>query len=260
VLYHVPERVSSTRRSGFELVEQAAGRLDGTAAEAPLSPISDPVSRTDVIVDRIRRAILRGDLQPGQSLVERELASMLGVSKTPIREALRTLAATGLVTVVPFRGTTVRECDSEFVRSIYEVRILLEPEAVRRAVSAQTPERVVEAREILREAGAAGRSEDYASLTLLNRRFHRMLYAPCDNVFLRAVLDGVSDQVALIAIQGWRRRGTWGDEATQHDAILEAVEAGNAKETARRLRRHIDESLKRLLEELPDPQVDGRRG
>src|SRR5215510_8322194 len=94
---------------------------------SPLAPVADPVSRTDLIHDELRSAILRGDLRPGTPLVERELAERLGVSKTPVREALKILAQRGLVTLSTFKGAQVREVDAPLARSIYEVRLLLEP-------------------------------------------------------------------------------------------------------------------------------------
>jgi DNA-binding GntR family transcriptional regulator len=236
------------------VTERAVAKAEGETIP-PLSAL-DSLSRTDVIADRIRTAILRGDFQPGQALVERDLAAMLGVSKTPIREALRMLASSGLVTTVPFRGVTVRETDSDLARAIYEVRLLLEPAAAERALPAQSADRILEARSILREAAAAGRAEDYASLTLLNRRFHRFLYDKCGNPVLCSVLDGVHDQVALITTHGWRRRSTWAEEAEQHNSILDAVETRDPDATRERLRRHIDESLRRLVEVLSDaPQL-----
>src|ERR1700733_11127066 len=100
--------------------------LSGSVGAIPL--------RTAAVLDAIKRAILAGELRPGQSLVEAELAQRLGVSKTPVREALKTLAGAGLVTMSPYRGATVRAIDVGTARAIYDMRLLLEPEAVRRAV------------------------------------------------------------------------------------------------------------------------------
>src|SRR5580692_7750934 len=91
-------------------------------------------SRTEAVLDAIKHAILAGELRPGQSLVETELAQLLGVSKTPVREALKTLAGAGLVTMSAYRGATVRAIDPASAAAIYDLRLLLEPEAVRRAV------------------------------------------------------------------------------------------------------------------------------
>ena len=91
-------------------------------------------SRSEAVLSAIRHAILAGELRPGQSLVEAELAQRLGVSKTPVREALKTLAGAGLVTMSAYRGATVRSIDETAAAAIYDLRLLVEPEAVRRAV------------------------------------------------------------------------------------------------------------------------------
>jgi DNA-binding GntR family transcriptional regulator len=101
--------------------------LDGSAGAIP--------SRTLAVLGAIKHAILAGELRPGQSLVETDLAQVLGVSKTPVREALKTLAGAGLVTMSPYRGAAVRTVDDDLARSVYDMRLLLEPEAVRRSVA-----------------------------------------------------------------------------------------------------------------------------
>src|SRR5215469_2168491 len=93
-------------------------------------------SRTVAVLDAIKHAILSGELKPGQSLVETDLAQVLGVSKTPVREALKTLAGAGLVTMHPYKGAVVRAVDDEMARYVYDLRLLLEPEALGRAVTA----------------------------------------------------------------------------------------------------------------------------
>src|SRR5882672_5395212 len=93
-----------------------------------------PASRTDFVLEWIKAGILSGKLRPGQALVEAELAVALVVSKTPVREALKTLAGSGLVVMSPYKGASVRIVDAELARAVYEVRAVMEPEAVRRAV------------------------------------------------------------------------------------------------------------------------------
>ena len=112
------------------MIPPARSFLNGSTGAAP--------SRTEAVLDAIKHAILAGELRPGQGLVETELAQLLGVSKTPVREALKTLAGAGLVTMSPYRGATVRAIDPASAAAIYDLRLLLEPEAVRRAVLAGT--------------------------------------------------------------------------------------------------------------------------
>src|SRR5947208_14658698 len=81
-------------------------------------------SRTVAVLDAIKHAILSGELKPGQALVETDLAEVLGVSKTPVREALKTLAGAGLVTMNPYKGAAVRVVDDEQARHVYDARLL----------------------------------------------------------------------------------------------------------------------------------------
>jgi DNA-binding GntR family transcriptional regulator len=198
-----------------------------------------------VVLDAIKHAILTGELRPGQGLVEADLAAVLGVSKTPVREALKTLAGAGLVTMSPYKGATVRTVDDDLVRSVYDLRLLLEPEAVRRAVARGGT--WDEARQALERSGHAA---DQADRSLANRDFHRGLYLGCGNTLLISVLDGLRDQTALVSAAAWQRAPTWADEAAEHRAILAAAVAGDAGTAAHRLKHHIESFLTRNFPSL----------
>src|SRR2546430_1147064 len=157
-----------------------------------------PASRTDFVLETIKAGILSGELRPGQALVEAELATSLEVSKTPVREALKTLAGSGLVVMSPYKGASVRIVDAELARAVYEVRAVMEPEAVRRAVTHGAD---FEAAALaLKEAAA---EPDPARISLINRRFHPLLYTRCGNALIVGHLDGLREQTALDTIAGW---------------------------------------------------------
>jgi DNA-binding GntR family transcriptional regulator len=214
-------------------------------------------SRTVAVLDAIKHAILTGELRPGQSLVETDLAAALGVSKTPVREALKTLAGAGLVTMSPYRGAVVRMVDDEHARHIYDLRLLLEPEALGRAIAVGHDWRA--ARLALERAAGAG---DQAERSLANRDFHRELYAGCRNPLLTGVLDDLRDQTALVSAAAWRRDPaangepagsrpaaqpipSWEREAEEHMAVLSAAEAGDVRLAAGLLRDHIESFVRR---------------
>src|SRR5256885_16188532 len=92
-------------------------------------------SRSEAVLEAIKHEILTGELKPGQALVETELAARLGVSKTPVREAFKTLAGTGLIVMSTYKGASVREIDRSHARCIYDMRLLLEPVAAMRALA-----------------------------------------------------------------------------------------------------------------------------
>jgi DNA-binding GntR family transcriptional regulator len=221
-----------------------------TEAFAALQPINTAPARADLIAEELRRAILRGDLTPGAPLVERDLAAALSVSKTPVREAIKTLVAKGLIEVSPYRGAVVRRVSVELAADVYGVRILLEPEAVHAAALRQPASHLKEAARALKAAEEAARRRDFSMMALYNRDFHQALAAASGNPVLANVLAGLQDQTALVATQGWRRRDTWGEEALEHEGVLQAVRDGDAVSAADLMRNHIQGALARLTTEL----------
>jgi DNA-binding GntR family transcriptional regulator len=222
------------------IVPPARRFLNGSTGAAP--------SRTEAVLGAIKHAILAGELRPGQGLVETELAQLLGVSKTPVREALKTLAGAGLVTMSPYRGAAVRAIDPASAAAIYDLRLLLEPEAVRRVVDAGAEQPA------LGELGqpdsgpwaiaqaaldASDAAADQAQRSLANREFHRALYVACGNSLLVKTLDDLRDQTALVSVLSWEQGASWQQEAAEHRAILAAARGGAAGEAASLLRAHI---------------------
>jgi DNA-binding GntR family transcriptional regulator len=213
-----------------------------------LPPLPRSTTTSDLVVDAIRQAILSGRLAPGETLVERRLAELLNVSKTPVREALITLAASGLVTVTPNRGAMVRAVNTDDVYKAYEVRLLLEPWAVGRTVrEGRLPAATQAARAALDDASRHLPDEDHVRLSLANRRFHQALYAHCGNEIVVRQLDSLQEMAALGAVALlWERWRTWRAEYDEHAEILKAVETGAAETAERLLRKHIRQSVRRL--------------
>ena len=198
-------------------------------------------SRTDTVMEAIRNAILSGQLAPGDLLVEQDIALQFGMSKTPVREALRMLSASGLVTLSTFKGASVRVVDEELMRSVYEIRAILEPEALKRTLHEQREIDTGLAKSILEETSAAIESGEHARLSLLNRRFHRVFYENCGNPLLVEILDGLRDQTALISTVGWQLRSSYVTELSEHRRILDAVIARRDLDgAADMLREHIE--------------------
>jgi DNA-binding GntR family transcriptional regulator len=205
-------------------------------------------SRTEAVLDAVKHAILTGRLVPGQALIETELAAQLGVSKTPVREALKTLAGAGLVMMSPYKGASVRLVDAALAHSVYDIRVLLEPEALRRSAARAD---AADAADTAAWAGAeaaldaADLATDRADRQQANREFHRALYLGCGNNLMVGILDGLRDQTALVSTAVWARNAGWEQEATEHRAILTAIKAGRADRAATLLEEHIRSFLDR---------------
>ncbi|WP_107470667.1 GntR family transcriptional regulator [Streptomyces sp. ERV7] len=216
-----------------------------------MTSVPTPIpSRTQFVLEAVKHRILTGQLAPGQALVEVELATHYGVSKTPVREALKTLAGTGLVVMNQYKGVTVRMVDADMAREVYDVRLLLEPEALRRTVRGTAD--LDAAREALERAD---RAADTAERSLANREFHRALYLPCGNPLLARMLDEVRDQAALVSAVAWAADPSWEREAAEHREILRLALAGDADGASRALHAHIASFVERAF-----PQAQGEDG
>jgi DNA-binding GntR family transcriptional regulator len=180
---------------------------------------------------------------------------VLGVSKTPVREALKTLAGAGLVIMNPYKGAAVRVVDDELARHVYDARRLLEPEALARAVT-----RGHDWQHAHQALHRADHAQDQAERSLANRDFHRELYAGCGNPLLLRLLDDLRDQTALVSAAAWRREPdhaqtpSWEHEAAEHRAVLQAAEDGDAERAAALLRGHITSFVARNFPELQENQ------
>jgi DNA-binding GntR family transcriptional regulator len=208
----------------------------------PPAPAALP-SRTEHALATIKEGILSGRLAAGQPLVEVDLAQELAMSKTPVREALKTLEMSGLVVVRPYIGVRVRELTQADAVAIYETRLLLEPEATRRSVLGGVDAATARAALV-----RADKATEPAQRSLANRAFHAALWAAADNPILVGILESLRDQAALAAVTTWARQPSpsWRDEAQEHAQILAAVEASDADRAADLTRRHIAGFLDRL--------------
>lgn len=227
-----------------------------TESDRSVQPIGALPARAELIAEELRRSILSGALLPGAPLVERDLATSLGVSKTPVREAIKTLVAKGLVEVSPYKGAVVRRVDPSFAENVYAVRMMLEPSAARLAAQrvrdreADALEAVREAAQALDQAQDVGASRQFSLLAAHNRAFHQALAIASGNPVLLGVLAELQDQTALVATQGWRRMETWQEEAGEHRAILIAVESGDDSTAASNMLQHIERALAGLRRRL----------
>lgn len=203
---------------------------------------SATTSRTSHVEQILKAAILNGQLTPGQALVESDLAGQLGVSKTPVREALKTLEGTGLVVIRPYTGASVRVFTDDDALAIYDMRLLLEPEAVRRSLAAGVD--LAKAESALARASAAA---DGSERSIANRDFHRALYEHCGNPLLLRTLDGLRDQIALISAGSWARNASWEQEADEHRRILELARTGDTTGAAQLATDHISGFARRHI-------------
>ncbi len=219
---------------------------EGIPGEVSLAPLGPSTSHSDLVAQSIKAAILSGRIGPGELLVERRLAEMLGVSKTPVREALIMLSGSGLLTTTRNRGVAVRRLSFTDVRHVYEQRALLEPWALAGAVRSAAAD-FSAAQEALDETWQLARDDHAPELAMANRRFHRALYAQSENGLVVASLDGLQDLTALATIGVlWENWPTWRTECDEHQEILRAALESDAERAEMLMRAHIERSIARL--------------
>ncbi len=244
VLSCVSDCIQYLRDEGKALMQTVYSRM-------AMSLPRPPENRFEGIVDTLREAILTGEYRPGERLVQDDLAEALGISRIPLREALRRLEGEGLVIISPNRGAIVRPLAPKDVVDLYDVRLALESLAVRRAAGHYADLR--EATERMREeARAAIAGGSLPRLFHLDRDFHAGVAAASHNAHLMATLGGQWSQIMRV-MHAFLKMTTyppavWDD----HAAIVEAIAHGDGAGAAVRLERHLVSSRDAILEHLRD--------
>lgn len=198
----------------------------------------------EVVAEEIRSMILRGDLAAGERLREEKLADQLGVSRNPVREAIRLLEATGLVEVMHRRGTYVSTPDLEDARHVLEVRSLLESYAAA-TVAKSPPDGVIDELRSLVEAGIdASAAGNTVKASELHSEFHKAVERATGNPYLVQVVEPLRQRTEMIFSLLVEARGSMGWH--EHQAIIDAIAAGDADGARSTVSEHIMSVLENL--------------
>ena len=157
--------------------------------------VNDYLPLRDVVFNTLRQAILRGEMEPGERLMEIQLAQKLGVSRTPIREAIRKLELEGLVIMIPRKGAEVAHITEKDMRDVLEVRCTLEELAVALACKNVTPERIMDLRAANKVFESAIVSKDVVNIVDADVQFHDTIYAMTDNDRLIQIINKLREQM-----------------------------------------------------------------
>jgi DNA-binding GntR family transcriptional regulator len=217
----------------------------------PLSPIVRSTLH-DEVVDRLRALITDGDLLPESRVPEVEICQRLGISRTPLREALKVLAAEGLVTLTPHRGATVTKLDSETVDYMFQVLESLEALAGELACSMMPDQAVKEVRRWHEEMIRCYERRDRIEYFHLNQRIHEAIVKQCGNPILVNVFDGLGSRVRYARYMVMLSAVSWEEAVHEHEEILAALEARNGRRLARILKRHLRHKREYVKNARPD--------
>jgi DNA-binding GntR family transcriptional regulator len=210
------------------------------------APTYEPVrfaTKAEAVYTELRRRILSGILEPGSQLNQDALAPELGVSVTPVREAVRRLEADGLLEFEAHKTVVVAPLSREELRAIYDVRLQLDPHAAALA-TAVAGEDVLDEIERLAHTPMHG---DALEQLAFNRMFHRVIYAQCGNAILIDILDRLWERTDRYRIVLLRRDLDALVAGREHIEIAEAIRARQPRRVAKLIRAHIG-SARSLIE------------
>jgi DNA-binding GntR family transcriptional regulator len=190
-----------------------------------------------VVADAIRERILAGEFEPGERLAEETLSVELGVSRMPVREALRALAAEGIVTLEPRRGASVTTYTPQQVKELVEVRATLEALNAKLAAQRKDPVQMRELQRVLALGARINEKTDLATIQENNNRFHEALEAIGANSVLSNIVRSLRDRTALIFARQSRARVR--ENWKEHAQIVKAVIAGDADLAGLLAGRHV---------------------
>jgi DNA-binding GntR family transcriptional regulator len=220
-----------------------------------MTPLEIPTSLKDQAYRRIKEAILSLELKPGEPLVESDLAERLGISKTPVRDALTELRREGLVTKIPYSGTFVSEITTRDVAEIIEIRAVLEGLAARLATPVLTEAELERLDALINSELDSIAQGNMERASQLNGEFHDIIIHKVGNQRLVSILENIEDQMRRVRALSSQLRGRLRKSAEEHRTVLAALCERDPDRVEQMFRVH----MLSVLEDLSDGagQSDG---
>ena len=211
----------------------------------------------DVVFNTLRQAILKGELKPGERLMEIQLANKLGVSRTPVREAIRKLELEGLVLMIPRKGAEVAEITRQDMEDVLEVRTALEELAVKDACDHITDAQLSELKKASKEFKKALLvGKDLVTCADADMHFHDVILSATNNRRLIQMLNNLSEQMYRYRMEYLKDERTHKTLIEEHDAIRRALKKHDKVKAGAAIRVHIDNQKRSILESLTEKEED----
>ncbi len=197
----------------------------------------------DVVFKTLRQAILRGELKPGERLLEIHLADKLGVSRTPIREAIRKLELENLVVMIPRKGAVVADITEKSLRDVLEVRRALEALAVKLACEKIQEDDIEELKTAAKEFEAALKKGDVTVFAEADVKFHDIIYRATDNERLIQLLYNLREQMYRYRVEYLKREESHATLLAEHQDIIQKIAARDEAAAVEAVCAHIDNQV-----------------
>jgi DNA-binding GntR family transcriptional regulator len=205
-----------------------------------------PPSLTESVAAELRDGIAAGRLKPGERLVEADLAARMGISRAPVREALRQLEFEGLVAGRPRRGYIVRELSTAELIELYDLRVLLEPVLTRAAAEQIGAEELERLRATVEQMRSAAREQQWAEVVNADRAFHAEIGRLARRPLTSQIFDHLNEQVRRFTELMTTSYSDIEQMADEHDVLLAALASGDADRAADEMRLHLEDARRRL--------------
>jgi DNA-binding GntR family transcriptional regulator len=214
------------------------GVLSGATARTGPPPVQRPAPLRQAVYDALVEMIISHELQPGEHLVESDLAAQLGVSRQPVREALQRMQSEGWVDLRPALGAFVHVPTQDEADQLLVVRTLLEAESARLAAEKATPEQIERLWQLHSSGEAALAADDQEGLVAANAALHTHIVSMSGNKVLADLIGSVDRRVRWYYLPIARARGK--DAWDEHAEVIDAITRGNARQAGDLMRRHTE--------------------
>lgn len=215
-----------------------------------LPAIAKPESLAKMARDSLLNSILSGELNSDEVYNEMALAKDLGISRTPVREALLELSVLGFIKFIPRRGVVVNRLDRQDINEIFEIRKALETAIVEKAARAEVPADLTEIEKTLRDQRAAMADNDYTAFLDADRSFHVRFSRLTNNGRMTAILVNLRDMIHMMGARALHLDGRAETVVSEHERIIDAVKRRDPEAARAAMLHHLEESEKAVAASL----------
>lgn len=210
----------------------------------------------DVVFNTLRQAILKGELKPGERLMEIALAERLGVSRTPIREAMRKLELEGLVVMIPRRGAQVANITEKDLNDVLEVRIALENVAIEKACKLMSEEEMGRLWLAAKEFERTMAEGNLVRLAEADVAFHEIIYKASDNVRLNQVLNNLREQIYRYRVEYLKEEETRNVLVKEHEELTRAIRQRDVELAQKISFQHIENQRRAIIQSIEAEEAE----
>jgi DNA-binding GntR family transcriptional regulator len=222
-----------------------ANALQNNTSAPGLQPVDQPESLKQIAYKALHRALIAGDLKPGEMYTEKYLATTLKISRTPVREALLELSAKGLLSFLPRKGIQVTQFDLQDLNEIFELRKALELMAIEKVTQDISKKQLEQIENVLREQKTCSEHKDFMGFLHNDRIFHTLISELTNNRRLVANLENIRDLIQFMGAHALTAQGRLQEVIDEHQAIIDALYAREPETARMNMAFHLEKTQKK---------------